>query len=407
MKHFWKIIGLVVISISILNCDDKTPTSNPKLPVVENVSIILNEDVATGSYKYSEKNLEPEGKTTFQWYRADNKQGGNEIAIEGATHEYYSYSDADNEKHLAFEVVPTQQDGLKGEAVKSNYSEAIVPGNLSTISKDRITLYSVSGKEIIKIKDYKVISSLLPLQKDVEKHKELWAQILKVVPEDYLHRINQFLVYAGSYDENSRFRDVLGYVVQTNAYLSKWQFGVAIDYSYSIPFDDHSYGLNNTIVHEFGHIITLNETQLDPIKKKSECTTYHPGEGCAKPDSYLYNLYKKYWTYIPVENSAQKNYEEYEDQFVSMYAATNAPEDIAETFRYFVLAKIPESTTPIYNKKILDLNKSQELQNIRSYIRTHIKKSSIYSFRKSPLRLGDFRGCGTTKFMKDKYPLRD
>lgn len=406
MKYIWKILLLVAFTMGMSSCDNDSPT--PKKddgPIAKNVSVTLSADMATGSYLYFSESNKTEGTTSYQWYRADNFKGLNERAIVGENTMYHAYTEADKGKYLCFEVTPKQKDGKVGKTVKSSYAGAVEIADNQKFSNDRVTLYAVSGRNISVIKDYKVTSALLPLQTNRKKHQELWEQILKVVPDSYLSKINQFMIFAGSYNTNSQYNNVLGYVIQTNEYLSKWQFGVAIDYAYQTPFDNHSSGLNSTIVHEFGHILTLNETQLDPTKDAGNCSTYHPGEGCTKANSYLYDLYKKYWTDIPTGNTAEKNYKEYQGRFVSQYAATNPPEDIAETFRHFVLSGTPATNTPTYNEKILDLNAHSELQEIRTYIRTHIGSSSIYSLRKAPLKLGDFRGCGTLKFMHNKHPL--
>lgn len=65
----------------------------------------------TGSYTYSDVNNDPEGATTFQWYRADDVNGLNQVAIAGANATTYTVVTADNNKFLGFGVTPVAQTG--------------------------------------------------------------------------------------------------------------------------------------------------------------------------------------------------------------------------------------------------------------------------------------------------------
>jgi hypothetical protein len=60
-------------------------------------------------------------------------------------------------------------------------------------------------------------------------------------------------------------------------------------------------------------------------------------------------------------------YENHQDEFVDDYAATNASEDIAESFAYFVFAPKPAGDT-IAEQKILFFYAYPELAQLRSDI---------------------------------------
>lgn len=60
----------------------------------------------TGTYTFSDGNNDPEGATTFQWYRADDDSGSNAVAIAGATNTTYLGAAADATKYLGFGVTP-------------------------------------------------------------------------------------------------------------------------------------------------------------------------------------------------------------------------------------------------------------------------------------------------------------
>ncbi len=144
-----------------------------------------------------------------------------------------------------------------------------------------ITLYKIEGDNISKIADYKVTGQELEYQKDVAKHNEIWDLVKKIVPSNQRSKMNEFLIYNGNQSA--------GFVVQTKQDLSTWKMGIAINYAYQGGFNSGG-ELAYTIIHEFGHVLTLDKTQLDASITEANCTNYFPGEGCAKENSYINEL---------------------------------------------------------------------------------------------------------------------
>jgi len=103
--------------------------SNPvipnKIPTVSQVQIIGSLQVGqtlTGNYTYNDTESDPEGVSTFQWYRADDATGTNKIAISGATTKTYLAVDADIGKFISFAVKPVATKGtLNGKQTLSNF----------------------------------------------------------------------------------------------------------------------------------------------------------------------------------------------------------------------------------------------------------------------------------------------
>jgi uncharacterized protein (TIGR02145 family) len=62
--------------------------------------------VHTGSYTYFDSNYDPQGATTFKWYRANSATGAGAVFIAGATIPTYSAVTADVGKYLGFGVTP-------------------------------------------------------------------------------------------------------------------------------------------------------------------------------------------------------------------------------------------------------------------------------------------------------------
>lgn len=245
--------------------------------------------------------------------------------------------------------------------------------NQQTGNDGEITLYSVSKGDISKIKDYKVSGVDLEFQKDINKHKQIWTLVKKIVPLNQMEKMSEFMIYNGDVSGSA------GYVIETNSDLSKWQMGIAIDYAFEGSFNADG-ELAYTIIHEFGHILTLNDTQLNATISKQNCANYFPGEGCSNATSYINEMYQKYWKDIENDFSEAQDdqskqeafYNKYSDRFVTNYASTNPGEDIAEVFTTFVTKKEKPSGSTIAERKILLMYDRAELINFRTHIRKNL-----------------------------------
>ena len=236
-----------------------------------------------------------------------------------------------------------------------------------------ITLYKVENGNISKISDYKVSGQNLAFQKDIAKHNQIWDLVKKIVPENQLVKMSEFMIYDGEVSGSA------GYVVDIKTDLSKWQMGIAINYAYDGGFNNGG-ELAYTIIHEFGHILTLNDTQLNAAITRANCSNYYPGEGCAKSSSYINELFQNYWKDIANEHEQAQNnqtahqafYNKYQDRFVTAYASTNPGEDIAEVFTNFVVKKNKPSGASIAEKKMLLMYNRSGLIDFRNHIRKNL-----------------------------------
>ncbi|WP_109437098.1 hypothetical protein [Aquimarina sp. AU119] len=246
-------------------------------------------------------------------------------------------------------------------------------------SLKNLTLYKVDGENIIKQKDFDVTGNALVLQKDIKKHQEIWNLTKKIIPLDYRSKMNEFMIY---YGDESEEEGVLGYVVERTKDLSKWQMGIAIDYAYEGGFNAKG-ELAYTIIHEFGHIITLDDTQVDSSIEESNCQNFYTGEGCARDNSNINQLQKKHWADIwdefqnaNSETEAQAFYDKYKDRYVTQYASTNPGEDIAEVFATFTTREKGVSGNSKAEQKIQIMYDDDKMIKLRNYIRGNIAKSN-------------------------------
>ncbi|MFS4467505.1 hypothetical protein [Maribacter sp. 2210JD10-5] len=257
------------------------------------------------------------------------------------------------------------------------------PGNDASTEGEEgaITQYRVDGDNLIKETDYKVTGKELEFQKDTKKHQEIWELTKKIIPPNYRSKMSEFIIFAGEKDGTA------GYVYSTNQELSKWAMGIAIDFAYLGGFNADG-ELAYTIVHEFGHILTLNDTQIDHAITENSCKNYFPGEGCSKKESYINKLFSRYWSDIAKEHSdlsedqdeQEKFYQKYQDRFVTGYASTNPGEDIAEVFATFVTRNGGPNGSSIAEQKIQLMYDHPEVIELRNYIRGNTARAKSRSF---------------------------
>ncbi len=236
-----------------------------------------------------------------------------------------------------------------------------------------ISEYSVNGRKITKTKDYTVTGDLLKLQKDTKQHTEVWELVSKVVPDNFTKFFNEYVVFAGEKNGTA------GYVSQTTSDLTQWVIGIAIDFAYEGGFNKDG-ELAYTIIHEFGHVVTLNNTQVDSKIAEKDSKTFFTGEGAVRKNSYINTIFQKFWKDVykefqavgDDETKSEAFYEKYKDRFVTKYASTNPGEDIAEIFTHFVIKDKPTGNT-IANKKVKLFYEYPDLIKLRNHIRKSLK----------------------------------
>ena len=233
-----------------------------------------------------------------------------------------------------------------------------------------LTLYRISGGQISKIKDYEVKKKYKSFQEDVAQHQEMWDYFTELIPESARIRIVEFEVFHGE-------GEILGYVSPIDdADLSKWRMGLAIDVVGDLSSIDLKTEFAYTAIHEVGHVLTLDDTQIDSGTGIGACGAFHIDEGCSKPNSYINKIYTLGWADIMNEFNSLRNeddaydfYLKYEDRFVTEYAASNPAEDVAEVFAVFVTADQAPRGNSIADQKVRALYERPELVKLRDEIR--------------------------------------
>lgn len=217
-------------------------------------------------------------------------------------------------------------------------------------------------------------------QNNMMAHRDIWKIIKEIIPSKYLSFLTHFEINTDGKEGE------LAHVAQTNdGDNSKWIISVDLADIIKNNGKLNKKELTETIVHEFGHLLTLNSNEVDQRQPNETESTFVTAEGITKEKSYINQFYQKFWDdiydeWLKIEeiedddeyyDEMDKFYEKYKSRFVSDYAATNPGEDIAETFRIFITEKKPKGDT-IAEEKVLFLYSFPELVKMRKEIRKAI-----------------------------------
>lgn len=249
-----------------------------------------------------------------------------------------------------------------GDDVGGNSDQEGMEGSLS--------LYEIINGTIIKIKDFSVSSNLKSFQTDTEKHGQMWDFFKKLIPDHDRRFITEFEVFHGG-------GGLLGYVAPIDYNdLSRWRMGLAIDAAVGLDRVLFENDFTYTCIHEYGHVLTLNDLQVDASSSDRNCANYHTGEGCSGANSYINKIVEIGWADILDEHNqinpddgTYEFYEKYSDRFVTEYAATNPGEDVAEVFTTFVVMDEMPRSNSIADQKVSALYDFPELVELRDEIR--------------------------------------
>jgi hypothetical protein len=218
---------------------------------------------------------------------------------------------------------------------------------------------------------------------DRAAHESIWNYYAALMPAKERGRVAEFSIFTDGRGSH------LAAVSPSFSDPERWTLHV------DIVDADSYYDLTYTLIHEQGHLLTLNSEQVPPSEairrfpnnstiyeqEVAACPQYFTGEGCSQPDSYINEFFSRFWPYIyaewePIELEEDDDtrqilleefYEMFQDQFLTGYAATSPAEDIAEAWTFFVLSPKPKLTS-IADEKILFFYEYPELVELRAQI---------------------------------------
>ncbi len=255
--------------------------------------------------------------------------------------------------------------------------------DFDSTAENAIITYEIDGNLIINPEEASVTDDLLAYQEVADTHQKIWVYYANLIPPAHRANLTSFVIFTDGPEE------VMAAVEQDFDDPKKWVLAV------DIVDAENPQELTYTLIHEFGHLLTLNAQQVDPDEDLFEdpendalyedavsaCPQYFPGEGCSLKNSYINLFFQRFWVEIYDEweeiNYIEDDDEYYEmldefyyshqDQFVTDYAATNPGEDIAESWTHFVLQPKPQGDT-VSERKVLFFYEFPELVELREKI---------------------------------------
>jgi hypothetical protein len=250
--------------------------------------------------------------------------------------------------------------------------------------------YDVWGDQIGHPVLEEISSDLITQQMDTADQQRAWQLFSSLIPRQNRRVVSEYMVFT---DGPSNTLAAVDQILD-----SPTQWSVQVD----IADLENEHALTFTLLHEYGHILTLNSTQVTPdveaiehytdpdlMKKKAEaCPYFFAGNGCSLPNSYLNLFYERFWVDIesewakidalqyeqdqqPYYAGLYDFYQTHRDQFVDDYATTHPDEDIAESFAYFVFSPKPSGNS-IIDQKIRFFYDFPELVSLRQDINTRV-----------------------------------
>lgn len=243
-----------------------------------------------------------------------------------------------------------------------------------TDSLHELVVYQVSGDQISNPNLLPAPDNLKPFQADLPTQQRIWDYFVRIIPPENRSEITQYKIISDG-TGNFNAQVYIEAKWDQNSTTEKWT--LLVDQADFV--NERQY--TTTLLHEFGHMLTLNINQMDYSLTAENCPRYFKDPGCSKPNTYLQLFYDRFWAGIYDEWRAVSSsvdptqvkidlktfYDAHPKDFVSEYATTAAHEDIAESWMKFVLAPKSAGET-LAEKKVAFFYEFPELVQIRSEV---------------------------------------
>ena len=168
----------------------------------------------------------------------------------------------------------------------------------------------------------------------------------------------------------------------------KWE--IAVDPADTADLD----WFRETILHEYGHYLTLNEGQVTYTDHTGGGDVYREEGMTARSGSYLDDFYQTFWTGLLEDRLANVDsggfYLRHPEDFVTEYAATDPAEDIAESLAWFVLDDLPPE-----EEQAVWAQKQRFFSVIRSRLPSAALCAAVWRDKKQAVRAAAFAAART------------
>ena len=227
--------------------------------------------------------------------------------------------------------------------------------------------------------------------RDRQLHRQLWTISQALIPDQDEGRIERVIL------AQDRRSDTLAFVASLDNRGHAWEYGLNLD-AVNLKNKDVFEELLSTIIHEYAHILSLNDTQViyDPvqqlayedhtisdvvyetitIKAERNClgqSGIYDGDACYMPGSHIFEFFMLFWDgygdNVFAEAVAGEVFDQNPDDFVNDYAGSAPTEDFAETFAAWLMPELEAFEIKASTEaKFQFFNSRSELRNLRHQI---------------------------------------
>ena len=189
----------------------------------------------------------------------------------------------------------------------------------------------------------------------------VWNYLCGILPAETRAKIGQFNLFTDGYSNILAYTSPMKHEDGT---VDNTRFSINIDY-YDV-YDENGAPrdwskLTYTILHEYGHVLLEDETQVD---LSLGANTHDPAGFIS--GSFRRTFYDRFWKGLP--GSGVGDYDQNPTHYVSRYGANYFHEDIADTFAVFVLGGQPKGDT-VAEEKLRFFWNDEDMTALRSAIR--------------------------------------
>jgi hypothetical protein len=251
--------------------------------------------------------------------------------------EYYDdeYEDCDPDVYDDCDVYYEDYEDYDGEFYDEDYGDEYYEENGDEYFDDDFS--EAGGAE--EVETSYAVSNLALVGDPEERHQQMWDAVVAIIPPEWVQRVSTLEIISDP--------ETSGYVYGDDNDSSKFVLALNV-----VEFDDQA-EFTHTIIHEFAHIVSLNEAQFDD--GQGSCSTLQLDEGCTTQNSFIYQFHSQFWT-DGIDS----------DVFVSDYASSDVAEDFSESFTAFVLGQ--DSSNP----RVEFFGQFPALLRLRDQIRSNI-----------------------------------
>jgi len=238
-------------------------------------------------------------------------------------------------------------------------TEPLLPKQSLAEVDQTLSRYTVNGSTETFDRDYEVDANIVSYREDKGLHERMFNRFTGLIPDSRRNFVKRYTPFHGG-------NEIAGYVYPLpNTQRSEWNFGLDVltmeleetNLANAGPGDNVSIPASATVLHEYGHLLSLFQDQLD--LNNSNCTNFDSIFGCMKDGTKLQRFFEMFW---------EVDYADF----------LQPEEDFAESFYIFFFRQLPTGST-VEDQKVLFFYSFPDLVLLRTNVRDYLRNQVLGS----------------------------